>query len=140
MNTECQPCVRGWTLYQNKCYLFVRWRMKTWYESREFCKNRAADLVVIDDLQEQEFISRHIEFYHSEYHGYWLGLRRKDDNWTWIDGRKDTLGFWIQGTFPDSNSYALMIFGKNVTENWSKNEPGFKNRFICEREALIRSD
>lgn len=52
---ECQPCRSGWILFKNKCYLFYNkdppW--KTWGQSREYCKHTAADLVVVDDLEEQ---------------------------------------------------------------------------------------
>lgn len=51
---KCQPCLKGWITFQEKCYLFYNedsW--KTWKDSREFCLGKHSDLVVIDDLQEQ---------------------------------------------------------------------------------------
>uniref|UniRef100_A0A3Q2ZJR3 C-type lectin domain-containing protein n=1 Tax=Kryptolebias marmoratus TaxID=37003 RepID=A0A3Q2ZJR3_KRYMA len=51
---ECQPCRPSWILFQKKCYLFYEdtpW--KTWSQSQQFCQNKFADLVVIDNLQEQ---------------------------------------------------------------------------------------
>lgn len=54
-NAECQPCLSGWIQFQDKCYLFYEkhapW--KTWPESRTYCKNEHADLVVVGSLQEQ---------------------------------------------------------------------------------------
>ncbi|PWA18258.1 hypothetical protein CCH79_00020447 [Gambusia affinis] len=56
LNKICKPCTAEWILFKQKCYLFydkpAPW--KTWEESRTLCKRRGADLVVIDDLQEQD--------------------------------------------------------------------------------------
>lgn len=54
-NAECQPCRKDWILFQEKCYLFYLqpspW--KTWGDSRKYCQDAQADLVVIGSLQEQ---------------------------------------------------------------------------------------
>uniref|UniRef100_A0A8C6P590 C-type lectin domain-containing protein n=1 Tax=Nothobranchius furzeri TaxID=105023 RepID=A0A8C6P590_NOTFU len=51
----CQPCPTGWVQFETKCFLFYDenppW--KSWDQSRKFCQNKAADLVVVDNLQEQ---------------------------------------------------------------------------------------
>uniref|UniRef100_A0A3B3US34 C-type lectin domain-containing protein n=1 Tax=Poecilia latipinna TaxID=48699 RepID=A0A3B3US34_9TELE len=55
MDPGCEPCRTDWILFQEKCYLFydkpAPW--KSWTESRTFCQDKHADLVVIDDLEEQ---------------------------------------------------------------------------------------
>ncbi|XP_072249496.1 uncharacterized protein [Leuresthes tenuis] len=137
-NKKCQPCRDGWILYQEKCYLFYKEppRWKTWIESRTYCKDNAADLVVIDNQQEQEFISEQIEFYFDTFHGYWIGLYERDNSWVWIDGRKDSLGYWIKGNF-SSGSYALMMPQRNLTESWQTARPEFKNKFICESDKVL---
>ncbi|KAG8009846.1 hypothetical protein GBF38_013898 [Nibea albiflora] len=86
---KCQPCRKNWILFQEKCYLIYLkdspWL--TWADSRKYCQRSSADLVVIDSLQEQEFISNHSQSYYDAFHGYWMGLYE----WRWIDGRNDTL-------------------------------------------------
>ncbi|XP_061574517.1 natural killer cells antigen CD94-like isoform X2 [Cololabis saira] len=140
---KCQPCQKGWILYRQKCYLFTPrlpgsdWR--TWEGSREFCRDTAADLVVVDDLQEMEFISNHTKFYYDKFHGFWIGLQEINKNWVWTDGRNDTLGYWLRKPLGEGGSFALMIPGKNLTESWNKAGNEFKNRFICEAEVLVRS-
>ncbi|XP_041844247.1 C-type lectin domain family 12 member B-like isoform X1 [Melanotaenia boesemani] len=137
---KCQPCRKGWIQYQEKCYLFYEdspW--KTWSDSRQYCKDKAADLVVIDNLQEQEFISTNIKFYFDIHHGYWMGLQKTDNKWVWIDGREDSLGYW--GNSKDSNIYGLLIPGTNTTQSWNSKDNGFLNKFICEDDkVLIRSN
>ncbi|XP_074508864.1 C-type lectin domain family 12 member B-like [Sebastes fasciatus] len=92
---KCQPCPKEWILFKEKCYLFYEenapW--KTREDSRKFCQSKKADLVVIDNLQEQEFISNYTKSYHDMNHGYWIGLEKINDKyWVWVDGRNDTLG------------------------------------------------
>ncbi|XP_030606677.1 C-type lectin domain family 12 member B-like [Archocentrus centrarchus] len=139
----CQPCMKDWILYENHCYFFYSkdppW--KTWEQSRSFCKNTSADLVVIDNLQEQEFVSNHTKSYYDISHGYFIGLEKKGDEWVWIDGRNDTLRYWAIKTSGAgaSRTFVLVIPGKKATESWVNVENGFENKFVCEREALIWS-
>ncbi|KAM4736465.1 C-type lectin domain family 17, member A-like [Anableps anableps] len=138
---KCQPCQKGWIIFKEKCYLFYEeprpW--KTWEESRKFCQDKHADLVVIDDLQEQEFVSNHTKYYFDNYHGYWLGLQETNNTWIWVDGHEDTLRFWVKEELGKTGSYTLLIPGRNPTESWDKADELFTNKFICEHEALTVS-
>ncbi|XP_076742136.1 uncharacterized protein LOC143419410 isoform X1 [Maylandia zebra] len=140
-NKQCQPCRSGWILFKNKCYLFYNenapW--KTWEESRVYCKGKAADLVVVDDLKEQEFLSSHIKSYFSKDHGYFIGLQKTANNWVWIDGHNDTLSYWMKELSDTSVSYVLIIPGTNATKSWVKANGHFQNKFICEIDALLLS-
>ncbi|KAM4736258.1 natural killer cells antigen CD94-like isoform 2-T2 [Anableps anableps] len=138
-NSKCHPCRRGWILFQQKCYLFHEDGWFTWEEGRQLCQNHHADLVVINNLQEQEFISNQTEYYFDNYHGYWLGLNQSGGSWVWVDGRIDTLGFWIQGPFSFPGKHALLVPNGNSTTSWAKADSEFKNRFICEGQVLMRS-
>nr|XP_020480684.1 C-type lectin domain family 7 member A-like isoform X2 [Monopterus albus] len=140
-NKVCQPCQKDWILFQDKCYLFYNknsnW--KTWDQSRAYCQTFFADLVVIDSLQEQEFISNHTQSYYDQYHGYWLGLQQTSDkNWLWVDGTNDTLRYWMKDTSSVSSLYALMIPGKNITASWDPADSKMQNKFICEDNVLIK--
>lgn len=53
MNAECQPCLTGWIQFEESCYLFNTDPWMTWHDSRGYCQNKIADLVVIESLQEQ---------------------------------------------------------------------------------------
>ncbi|XP_030014439.1 C-type lectin domain family 9 member A-like isoform X2 [Sphaeramia orbicularis] len=138
---KCQPCQTGWIQFQEKCYYFYSessW--KTWNDSREYCKQENSDLIVTETVEEQEFVSENIKYYYSNFHGFWLGLRQDSDkNWLWVDGRNDTLGFWIQEPFGPVGSYALMIPGRPTNASWDKAEGEMWNKFICEQEILLKS-
>ncbi|XP_043974287.1 natural killer cells antigen CD94-like [Gambusia affinis] len=137
IDKECGPCPDDWILYKDKCYLFydkpAPW--KTWEESRRFCQDRRADLVLISDLEEQEFVNKHIKYYYSENHGYWIGLQQVNNTWTWVTGPVDTLGFWMKHTVTTPGPKALVIPRQNPSESWKKAKNGFLNKFICERDS-----
>ncbi|XP_014910728.1 C-type lectin domain family 12 member B-like [Poecilia latipinna] len=136
---KCRPCQEGWVEFQKKCYLFIDEQpWKTWKQSDEHCKSKSADLVTIDHLQEQEFLSKQIKSYYDEYHGFWLGLREINNRWVWTDGRNDTLGFWMGSVYGPSGPFALLIPGKTPTNSWDTSDNGFLNKFICEQEALVK--
>ncbi|KAF7227588.1 transcript variant X2 [Nothobranchius furzeri] len=140
-NKKCQPCPTGWVQFETKCFLFYDenppW--KSWDQSRKFCQNKAADLVVVDNLQEQEFISNKARFYFDSYHGFWLGLEKVNNDWVWVDGRNDTLRFWMEENFDPMGLHVLLIPGRDPKENWTPSDPVFLNKFICERDVLISS-
>ncbi|MEQ2308220.1 hypothetical protein AMECASPLE_026047 [Ameca splendens] len=60
-NKTCELCRRGWILFQEKCYLFSSMFCKTWKECQQFCTKMGADVADVDNLQEQEFISKSIQ-------------------------------------------------------------------------------
>ncbi|XP_067254080.1 C-type lectin domain family 10 member A-like isoform X1 [Chanodichthys erythropterus] len=67
----------GWLYYKFSFY-FISYEKKSWTESRRYCKERGADLIIINNKAEQEFankISSHKEF--------WIGLN-EEDIWKWF--------------------------------------------------------
>ncbi|XP_024114243.1 asialoglycoprotein receptor 1 isoform X1 [Oryzias melastigma] len=133
----CQTCPKDWIQFNKSCYYFdnsnAPW--KTWNQSRQFCHSNKSDLVVISSQEEQTFVKSTIEYYYDTWHGYWIGLRRINNNWTWVDDSQDTLGYWNNPG--SSDNFTLII--KNSTENqsWYINQNSSQNRFICEIKSLI---
>ncbi|XP_060936933.1 C-type lectin domain family 17, member A [Limanda limanda] len=139
---KCQPCLESWIPFQDHCYLFwdpdTPW--KTWTQAQTFCRKTNADLLVVDSLQEQEFINKHTKYYYDLHHAYWMGLRTNEDKkWIWLDGRNETLGFWIQERVGNAGGYAMTFPGYNATASWGPSGNDMQNKFICEHEALIRT-
>ncbi|XP_028971238.2 CD209 antigen-like protein C [Esox lucius] len=137
--TKCNPCKVGWMLFQSSCYLilFPDALWKTWTESREDCKKRESDLVVISSQPEQEFISNQTKYYFDPYHGYWIGLSYQANNqsWMWVDGSAQSLGFW-NTTAKNQNTCVLTIPTNKTLANWNAPGCSMNNRWICESTAL----
>ncbi|XP_043974277.1 C-type lectin domain family 17, member A-like [Gambusia affinis] len=126
---ECQLCPDGWFRFQEKCYWFRNDTELNWEESRRFCQNRSADLVVINNPQQQAFISNLSSSF------YWLGLQHVDGSWVWIDGCKDTLGFWMDDVNP-LGSFAEVLAWRNLTDSWLPTTSSTFSKVVCEQQAF----
>ncbi|XP_028264185.1 C-type lectin domain family 4 member E-like [Parambassis ranga] len=86
---QTKTCPSEWTILGCSCYL-VSSKSGSWDEGRADCRERGADLVVIDSIQEQTFLSTFIT------HRSWIGLTDRDEEgtWKWIDGTPLTLTEW----------------------------------------------
>ncbi|KAI4902906.1 hypothetical protein NFI96_020435, partial [Prochilodus magdalenae] len=111
----------------------------SWGESRKYCKERGADLVIINSTEKQEFISK--VFGHTEA---WIGLTdiEKEGIWKWVDGSVLTTVFWWTG---EPNSYggeedcALTGFTKAKSVNistWNDVSCNIYRVGICEKRLM----
>ncbi|XP_067255442.1 CD209 antigen-like protein C [Chanodichthys erythropterus] len=89
LRNELQICA-GWTFYQTSFYYMPN-ETKNWTESRRYCTERGADLIIINNREEQDFV-KHM----SGAAGVWIGLTDSDveGTWKWVDGSNMTSGFW----------------------------------------------
>ncbi|XP_058626517.1 CD209 antigen-like protein C isoform X2 [Onychostoma macrolepis] len=80
----------GWIYYQSNLY-FISSEKKSWTESRRSCTERGADLIIINNRQEQDFVKKISANAHV-----WIGLTDIDveGTWKWVDGSTLTSGFW----------------------------------------------
>ncbi|XP_073672061.1 uncharacterized protein [Paramisgurnus dabryanus] len=80
----------GWIYYQTSLY-FISSEKKSWTESRSYCRERGADLIFINNKEEQNFISTH-----SGGDKVWIGLSDIEEEgvWKWVDGSTMTSSFW----------------------------------------------
>ncbi|XP_051747921.1 CD209 antigen-like protein C isoform X2 [Ctenopharyngodon idella] len=83
----------GWIYYQSSLY-FISSEEKNWAESRRYCTERGADLIIINNREEHEFVKKM-----SDGTGVWIGLTDSDveGRWKWVDGANMTSGFWATG-------------------------------------------
>ncbi|XP_067221878.1 uncharacterized protein [Chanodichthys erythropterus] len=87
--------IDGWTNYQYSVY-FISSEKKSWTESRRYCTDRGADLIIINNKEEQNFV-RNIT---SSADLVWIGLTDSDveGTWKWVDGTSMTSGFSFWGS------------------------------------------
>ncbi|XP_042602310.1 C-type lectin domain family 17, member A-like [Cyprinus carpio] len=92
----------GWIYYQFSLY-YVSTETKSWTESRRYCRERGADLVIINDNKKQvseRYLLNHIlgDFVKKISCGSqtWIGLTdiEVEGTWKWVDGSTLTFWFW----------------------------------------------
>ncbi|KAF3694518.1 C-type lectin domain family 10 member A C-type lectin superfamily member 14 Macrophage lectin 2 [Channa argus] len=133
-------CPAGWSMFNLSCY-FVSHKSASWEEGREDCKDREADLVVIDNAEEQTFISDFI----TAGAWIWIGLTDSEEEgtWKWVDGSSLTLSEWAP-TQPDNGGgdiefgeedCAHFYSGSETRNNWNDLSCNDSVSWICEKKA-----
>ena len=103
-----QKEVAAWTYhYSNKSY--------SWNYSRAFCQKYYTDLVAIQNKNEIAYLNEAIPYYSSYY---WIGIRKINNQWTWVGTRKTLT---------------------EEAENWADNEPNNKKNNQDCVEIYIKS-
>uniref|UniRef100_A0A673KEY8 C-type lectin domain-containing protein n=1 Tax=Sinocyclocheilus rhinocerous TaxID=307959 RepID=A0A673KEY8_9TELE len=79
-----------WIYYQFSFY-YMSNKTKNWTESRQDCKKKGADLIIINNREEQDFVTKI-----TDKRDFWIGVTDSDEegNWKWVDGSTLTTGFW----------------------------------------------
>ncbi|XP_056103764.1 C-type lectin domain family 10 member A-like [Rhinichthys klamathensis goyatoka] len=83
----------GWTYYKSSFYYMPN-ETKSWNESRRYCTERGADLIIINNREEQDFVKNM-----TGKAIVWIGLTDSvvENTWKWVDGSTLTSGFWGSG-------------------------------------------
>ncbi|XP_068958062.1 C-type lectin domain family 4 member G-like [Petaurus breviceps papuanus] len=118
--SSCQPCPSPWRDFQGSCYFFSENKLP-WSQARDDCVQKQAHLVIINNRDEQNFLTP------TEILGYWIGLRKvKEGVHKWIDGTK--LGY-TQGK---ENCVMMLHHGKwnDFTCDLSS------DNWICEKRQI----
>ncbi|KAL1266671.1 hypothetical protein QQF64_002346 [Cirrhinus molitorella] len=82
----------GWIFYQSHFY-YISSRKMNWYDSRKYCTDRRADLIIINNRDEHNFFKKMSCGAHV-----WIGLtdRHVEGRWKWVDGSNIGFRSWAQ--------------------------------------------
>nr|XP_055063222.1 CD209 antigen-like protein B [Misgurnus anguillicaudatus] len=115
-----------WMEYQSSLY-FISSEKKSWYESRGYCRKRGADLIIINNKEEQGLIKKI-----SGTTRFWIGLSDsyKEGTWKWVDGSTLTTKFWGSG---EPNSYSSdEDCVETGSSDWNDQSCNSNRNWICE--------
>ncbi|XP_014717461.2 C-type lectin domain family 4 member G-like isoform X1 [Equus asinus] len=135
-NSSCEQCPASWLPFRGSCYLFSI-PPATWDEAQRNCAGAGAHLVIVNDLDEQGFLSRNVRG-----RGYWLGLRavrcaEKVQGYQWVDGVPLSFSHWNEGEPNDSQGREDCIMMLD-TGMWNDAPCGDNERdnWICEKRQI----
>ncbi|XP_049328020.1 CD209 antigen-like protein D [Astyanax mexicanus] len=121
----------GWIYFSSSLY-YVSTERKSWTESRNDCRKRGSDLVIINSREEQVFINtlRKGQLV-------WIGLSDGETEgvWKWVDGSELITGFWYPGQ-PDNYGEEDCVFygfGSDPVKNWADYPCNRDLIWICEK-------
>ncbi|XP_039677191.1 CD209 antigen-like protein A [Perca fluviatilis] len=131
--TKDKSCPDGWTTFGSHCY-FKSKEKKTWDGSRAICQQREADLVVINNKEEQKFVTELSKDGES-----WIGLLYESSQsgykWDWVDGSPLTETFWAAG-LPHYDGYRYAAKCCDQQEKWTQRRYYDNKNWICEKVFL----
>ncbi|XP_049328648.1 CD209 antigen-like [Astyanax mexicanus] len=121
----------GWVYFNSSLY-YVSNEKKNWTESRDDCRERGSDLVIINSREEQVFINTLIKD-----QKVWIGLSDGETEgvWKWVDGSELITGFWKTGQ-PDNyedEDCGLYGYGSDPVKNWADYPCNNQYFWICEK-------
>ncbi|XP_049328654.1 CD209 antigen-like protein D [Astyanax mexicanus] len=121
----------GWSYFSSSLY-YVSTEEKIWTESRNDCRKRGSDLVIINSREEQVFINRL-----RKRQWIWIGLSDGETEgvWKWVDGSELITGFWKTGQ-PNNYRNADCVFygfGSDPVKNWADYPCNSDLIWICEK-------
>ncbi|XP_073770837.1 hepatic lectin-like isoform X1 [Danio rerio] len=119
----------GW-LYSKYSLYFISSEKRSWADSRRYCTERGADLIIIGNREEQEFvnkISRNDEF--------WIGLTDSDEegSWKWVDGTNMMSRFW-NSREPSGQIWENCAI--NSSPGWSDYPCNHAFKWLCEKNIF----
>ncbi|XP_072526662.1 uncharacterized protein [Salminus brasiliensis] len=119
--------LKEWEKFGSSYYYFTS-EGKTWSEARQDCRDRGADLVIINSIEEQEFINKKNKYV-------WIGLSdaEAEGQWKWVDGSPLTIEFWKdhEPSNTDANEDCA-TFNPNTQKTWNDIHCSCKAGWICE--------
>ncbi|XP_055767882.1 CD209 antigen-like protein C, partial [Salvelinus fontinalis] len=125
-------CPQGWKKLGSSCY-YVSTELKSWEESRQDCRDRGADLVVIKSQEQQTFVNWlcGVKKY------VWIGLTDSvtEGTWKWVDVTRLTTKYWNSGE-PNggrAENCAYFYSWSSDTGEWWDYDCSYKYRWICEK-------
>ncbi|XP_033479011.2 uncharacterized protein LOC117254724 [Epinephelus lanceolatus] len=121
----------GWMYFRGSFYN-ISSTEKTWADSRDDCRRKGADLVIINSKEEQEF-TRQFQKY------MWIGLTDSETEgvWKWVDGTPVTKSYWGSGepnNKEDEDCAEIKYHDKE--SSWNDGKCSLLHLWICEKKVL----
>ncbi|KAL1278402.1 hypothetical protein QQF64_025075 [Cirrhinus molitorella] len=128
----CSDLQEKWIKAQDRFYVFST-DVLNWNSSRQRCQDLGGDLVIINNIDEQEFLSKRVND-KNDYH--WIGLTdsQTEGVWLWVDNKLLNINLWESP--PDDWKVENALHGEDCVilkgEKWGDVSCLRKEKRICE--------
>ncbi|XP_048022578.1 CD209 antigen-like isoform X3 [Megalobrama amblycephala] len=120
----------GW-IYNHSSFYYISSEKKSWNESRSYCTERGADLIIINNKEEQDFVQKNIR-------GslVWIGLTDIDEegSWKWVDGSTPTFRCWLTNEPNGQRGENCAVVHSTI---WADYRCSLAYSWICEKNILM---
>ncbi|XP_076977615.1 CD209 antigen-like protein 2 isoform X2 [Tamandua tetradactyla] len=126
----CRPCPWNWEFFQGTCYFFSQ-TQGIWKMSIAACKEMGAQLVIINNTEEQTFL----RFWNVRRNNrIWIGLsdHHNEGSWRWVDDSPLQLSFWMEG---EPNNHGDEDCVELTNDGWNDNRCTAENFWTCEKPS-----
>lgn len=123
--SEVACCPLHWTEHEGSCYWFSE-SEKSWPEADKYCRLENSHLVVVNSLEEQNFLQNRLANVLS-----WMGLTDQNGPWRWVDGTDFDKGFKNWRPLQPDNWHGHMLGGGEDCAHFSYD--GRWNDDVCQR-------
>ncbi|KAK7117032.1 hypothetical protein R3I94_022548 [Phoxinus phoxinus] len=112
-------------------WFFISNELKSWSDSRQYCRDRGADLIIINTEEKQRFITSLVT------ERMWIGLSdiEQEGNMTWVDNSSLKQGFWFGGEPNDGGGSedCVELLPSTPVLNWNDLPCSDVRQGICEK-------
>ncbi|XP_075144221.1 C-type lectin domain family 2 member B-like [Leptodactylus fuscus] len=116
----CDLCPLNWDAHNGKCYYFSEER-NNWFLGEKDCLLRKAELISIENMEEQDFILSHLSLKNGHF---WIGLTMNESEWNWKTG-----GTFQGNISVTSGEQQCATYGKDLSAENCFNP----NKWICKK-------
>ncbi|XP_028016316.1 CD209 antigen isoform X4 [Eptesicus fuscus] len=128
----CRHCPWNWDFFQGSCYIFSKIQ-STWKASVSACEDMRAQLVVINNAEEQKFL---ISWDIRKDKSTWIGLsdEHNEGSWKWVDNTPLNISFWKKG---EPNNQGDEDCAELSGNGWNDNNCNGELFWICEKPSAL---
>ena len=129
-------CEEGWRFYGESCYYREgkKKALKSWEKAQKFCESKQANLVTVNDADEQKFLGQILGK-----KGSWCGLNKKDNknDFEWVSGEESAYTNWAPNQPSSSGKkHCVHLRFAGHKNKWVMEKCAKKRRFTCEKGRL----
>ncbi|XP_060578966.1 perlucin-like [Ruditapes philippinarum] len=132
---ECTTCPDGWIYYKGSCYVIVDLNL-SFDKARANCQKLHADLVHIENADENTFLRNHLKTMKGT--SFWIGLTDTDTEgvFKWVDDNSRASFTDWQSSQPDNGSGTedCAHFYANFNYKWNDDQCYNSAKSICEKK------